>query len=95
MKRHIVAENCTEEVTGGYDTVNNQIVVCHNRVYTEEMTQAVIAHEMIHMFDHCRAKFDFTNLEHIACSEVGRVGSGPRIQTLFLTVVSLFVDSRR
>ena len=68
--RHIVSEDCAEAVTGGYDTVNNQIIVCQNRVYTQEMTQGVIAHELIHMFDYCRAKLDFNNLEHIACSEV-------------------------
>ena len=71
VSRHIVCENCAEEVTGGYDTSKNQIIVCQNRVYTEEMTQAVIGHELIHMFDYCRAKMEFTNLEHIACSEVG------------------------
>lgn len=72
VTRHIVCENCAEEVTGGYDTVNNQIIVCQNRVYTEEMTQAVISHELIHMFDYCRAKMDFGDLEHIACSEVSQ-----------------------
>ena len=25
---------------------------------------------MIHMFDFCRADVDFTNLEHLACTEV-------------------------
>lgn len=70
LNRHIVCENCSEDVTGGYDTSANQIVVCQNRVYTQQMTQAVIGHELIHMFDYCRAKMDFTNLEHIACSEI-------------------------
>ncbi|KAH7644835.1 mitochondrial inner membrane protease atp23 [Dermatophagoides farinae] len=70
MNRHICCENCGEQVTGGYDTTRNQIVVCHNRVYTKEMTAAVIGHELIHMFDYCRAKLDFNNLDHIACSEI-------------------------
>lgn len=70
LSRHIVCENCSEEVTGGYDTLENQIIVCQNRVYSEEMTAAVISHELIHMFDYCRAKMDFANLEHIACSEI-------------------------
>jgi len=30
----------------------------------------VLSHEMIHMFDFCRADVDFTNLEHLACTEV-------------------------
>ncbi|UXI16258.1 magnesium-dependent phosphatase 1-like [Sarcoptes scabiei] len=70
FERNICCENCSSEVTGGYDTARNQIVVCHNRVYTKEMTGAVLAHEMIHMFDYCRAEMDFNNLEHIACSEI-------------------------
>lgn len=70
LEKQVVCENCSEEVTGGYDINKNQIVVCQNRVYTQEMTQAVIGHELIHMFDYCRAKADFTNLEHVACSEI-------------------------
>lgn len=34
LERHIVSENCSEALTGGYDTSANQIVVCQNRVYT-------------------------------------------------------------
>ena len=30
----------------------------------------VMAHELLHAFDKCRAKFDITNLEHMACTEV-------------------------
>lgn len=70
IEKHISCENCKEGITGGYDTVRNQIVICHNQVYTQDMNQAVITHELIHMFDYCRAKVDFTNLEHVACSEV-------------------------
>lgn len=77
MNRHICCENCGEQVTGGYDTTRNQIVVCHNRVYTKEMTAAVIGHELIHMFDYCRAKLDFNNLDHIACSEVNSFLTSP------------------
>lgn len=29
-----------------------------------------IAHEMVHMFDHCRFKLDWHNLRHVACTEV-------------------------
>lgn len=34
------------------------------------MIQGVLIHEMIHMFDYCRHKLDFTNLEHVACTEI-------------------------
>ena len=30
----------------------------------------VLAHEFVHAFDYCRAKVDFENLEHLACTEI-------------------------
>ena len=34
----------------------------------------VITHELIHAFDDCRAKVDFKNIRHVACTEVARLG---------------------
>ena len=48
-----------------------QIVVCQNNSSSRRLCCNVMAHELIHMFDFCRAKVDFTNLEHLACTEVG------------------------
>jgi len=31
-----------------------------------------MAHELIHAFDDCRAKVDFANIDHVACTEVRR-----------------------
>lgn len=31
----------------------------------------VMTHELIHAYDNCRAKVDFVNIEHLACTEVG------------------------
>lgn len=67
IRRHIVCETCNG-CQGGYDPDTNQIVV--NKNLGSDKMLRVIAHEMIHMFDFCRANFDFTNLEHVACSEV-------------------------
>lgn len=47
-----------------------QIVVCHNQTKNQKMVQGVLAHEMIHMFDFCRKKLDFKNLDHLACTEI-------------------------
>lgn len=35
----------------------------------QDMEQTV-GHELVHMFDKCRAKVDFGNLDHLACTEV-------------------------
>lgn len=69
LARHVVCERC-HGCYGGYDPDTNQIVICKNSVITKNKVLSVMAHEMIHMFDFCRAKFDFNNLDHVACSEI-------------------------
>lgn len=69
LARHVSCENCNE-CHGGFDPETKQIIVCQNTYITEARTLSILMHEMIHMFDYCRAKFDFDNLEHVACSEV-------------------------
>ncbi|XP_049804063.1 mitochondrial inner membrane protease ATP23 homolog [Schistocerca nitens] len=70
IRRHISCEVCDISVTGGYDPELNQIVVCQNVALKEGIVQGILAHEMIHMFDYCRNKLDFKNLDHLACTEV-------------------------
>jgi inner membrane protease ATP23 len=69
LRRHVTCEFCSKEVTGGYDPVQNQIVVCCN-TSTFQTVQGILAHELLHMFDHCRSHMDFRNPHHVACSEV-------------------------
>ncbi|CAG0890325.1 unnamed protein product [Darwinula stevensoni] len=70
IRRHIVCEGCEKTVTGGYDPTLNQIVVCQNMCRQDSVVQGVLFHEMIHMFDYCRNKLDFKNLQHLACTEI-------------------------
>ncbi|CAL4064843.1 unnamed protein product [Meganyctiphanes norvegica] len=70
IRRHISCEVCDVSVSGGYDPELNQVVVCQNVARSEGMTQGVLAHEFIHMFDYCRNKLDFKNVEHLACTEI-------------------------
>ncbi|XP_035729420.1 mitochondrial inner membrane protease ATP23 homolog isoform X2 [Vespa mandarinia] len=70
MRRHISCEICDYSVKGGYDAQLNQIVVCQNTAHSESKVQGVLAHEMIHMFDYCRNKLDFKNIDHLACTEI-------------------------
>ncbi|ESO03482.1 hypothetical protein HELRODRAFT_192056 [Helobdella robusta] len=69
-KRHVSCENCLSKVNGGYDPSNNQIVVCQNASTDQNVCCAVLTHELVHMFDYCRADVDFKNLEHLACTEI-------------------------
>lgn len=48
-----------------------QVVVCYDQIRFQEEVNMVLAHELIHAYDHCRAKnVDWHNCEHHACSEV-------------------------
>lgn len=70
IRRHIACEVCDPCVTGGYDPVLNQVVVCQNVAVNKGMVQGVLTHEMIHMFDYCRNNLDFKNIDHLACTEI-------------------------
>ncbi|GJQ68345.1 hypothetical protein Trydic_g16939 [Trypoxylus dichotomus] len=70
IRRHIACEECSPTVSGGYDPVLNQIVVCQNIATRKGIVQGVLTHEMIHMFDYCRNELDFKNIDHLACTEI-------------------------
>lgn len=70
IRRHISCEECSPTVSGGYDPGLNQIVICQNVVSSKGMIQGILTHEMIHMFDYCRNKLDFKNIDHLACTEI-------------------------
>jgi len=70
IRRHISCEMCDVSVSGGYDPVLNQVVVCQNIAKSEGMVQGVLAHEFIHMFDYCRNDLDFKDIDHLACTEI-------------------------
>ncbi|XP_039219670.1 mitochondrial inner membrane protease ATP23 homolog isoform X1 [Crotalus tigris] len=69
--RHISCENCDKHVGGGFDSSVSQIVLCQNNIHSQSQMNRVVAHELIHAFDHCRAHVDwFNNIKHLACSEI-------------------------
>ncbi|XP_057670122.1 mitochondrial inner membrane protease ATP23 homolog [Diorhabda carinulata] len=70
IRRHISCEECAPTVSGGYDPIMNQVIICQNTARKEGIVQAVLTHEMIHMFDYCKNDLDFKNLEHLACTEI-------------------------
>lgn len=51
-------------------------MLCENNVSqrSNEACCQVMAHELLHAFDKCRAKMDITKVEHMACTEVGDFG---------------------
>ncbi|XP_008202847.1 mitochondrial inner membrane protease ATP23 homolog [Nasonia vitripennis] len=70
FRRHISCEVCDSKVSGGYDPVLNQVVICQNVAKRKGYVQSVLTHELIHMFDYCKNDLDFKNIYHLACTEV-------------------------
>ncbi|XP_067120491.1 LOW QUALITY PROTEIN: mitochondrial inner membrane protease ATP23 homolog [Centruroides vittatus] len=70
LKRHVVCEPCDDVVSGGYDAELNQVIICQNVAKSSGRVQGAMSHELIHMFDYCRANMDFKNLDHLACTEI-------------------------
>ncbi|CAH1782585.1 unnamed protein product, partial [Owenia fusiformis] len=70
LKRHVSCEKCKSKVNGGFDPKNNQVVVCHNNSTALGVCCSVLAHELTHAFDQCRAKANFEDVRHLACTEI-------------------------
>lgn len=47
-----------------------KLTVCENYMISKSYTTRAIAHELIHAYDQCRAKLDFKNIDHLACTEI-------------------------
>eukprot|EP01027_Heterolobosea_sp_BB2_P015965 GEZU01022798.1.p1 GENE.GEZU01022798.1~~GEZU01022798.1.p1 ORF type:complete len:252 (+),score=2.34 GEZU01022798.1:122-877(+) len=69
-------ENCFEcrvcegDVQGGFNPDDKQVILCENKLGTYPQYENTLLHELIHAFDDCRAKLDWSNCLHQACSEV-------------------------
>ena len=68
--RHMVCEECSPDVEGGFDVTTNQVVICSNHCKTDDKVAEILKHELVHMYDHCTADVNFDNVSHLACTEV-------------------------
>jgi mitochondrial inner membrane protease ATP23 len=62
------------KASGGIDP-DYGIVLCANLVTNRKDREDTLTHEMVHMYDYVRFKFDRTNLRHMACTEVARLNA--------------------
>lgn len=76
---HIVVERCYPvfDGFGGFDSSNNEIVLCEEKFASLSKKRAqktmdmILSHELVHAFDHCRAQVEFyDNPRHSMCSEI-------------------------
>ncbi|PWN48441.1 mitochondrial inner membrane protease ATP23 [Violaceomyces palustris] len=73
----LLIASCPEGIAGGFNpsaptesTSRSGILLCSNRIFSKSHLEDTLSHEMIHWWDHCRFKVDWSNLSHHACSEV-------------------------
>eukprot|EP01134_Creolimax_fragrantissima_P005747 CFRG5747T1 len=57
------------EIAGGFNPYAG-IVICQEHVTTKSHMERTLMHELVHMYDHCKAKVDWTNAKHHACTEI-------------------------
>ncbi|KAJ9502584.1 Mitochondrial inner membrane protease atp23 [Exophiala xenobiotica] len=68
-KHNIRCKTCKEGMLAGFDHQYG-IKVCANWVQSKSMMEDVVAHEMVHAYDHLRFKTTLDeDLRHAACSE--------------------------
>jgi mitochondrial inner membrane protease ATP23 len=69
---NIRCRTCTTGMLGGFDH-RYGIMLCANYVEKQSMMEDVLAHEMVHAYDHLRFNTNLdheTDLKHVACSEI-------------------------
>lgn len=61
---------CISSVQCQLVSASPQVVLCENNIYSQGHMNDTLTHELVHAYDHCRAHVDWSNLQHIACTEV-------------------------
>lgn len=76
-KDFFVCRTCEFEMTGGFllptkgsKVYNPKIIMCEDKKIDKRMFQNTVLHELIHAYDICRAKMDWNNCKHYACTEI-------------------------
>lgn len=69
-QQNIVCKPCDMTHAGGFQPDPGAIQMCSGNFLSKNHMEATMAHELIHLYDHCRFKVDWMNLRHHACSEV-------------------------
>lgn len=71
-----------------------QIMVCSNHMNVQDEVNQVVIHELIHVYDDCRASnLDWANCAHHACSEVSTIMPAYCIIIYFVGWVSQVIQS--
>ncbi|KAG5456588.1 MAG: peptidase M76, partial [Olpidium bornovanus] len=67
-ERFISCVTCEAQRGGGFHVIDG-VSLCENRVHNKRMMEEALVHELMHAYDYCRYKVDWSNLYHHACAE--------------------------
>ena len=82
-EKFFTVEHCDSAIAGGFRPTSG-VVVCSNHVQTQEEVDNLVAHELIHAYDHCRgANLDWNDCRHHTCSEIRAASLSGDCQWLF------------
>jgi hypothetical protein len=81
---NIRCDPCTATRAGSFSPEAGAIQMCAGNFISKQHSESTMAHELIHMYDHCKFKVDWSNLRHHACSEVSvnMLPSSPSLTSL-------------
>ncbi|KAI9189647.1 Mitochondrial inner membrane protease atp23 [Blastocladiella emersonii ATCC 22665] len=68
-RQHMICQPCDPTRSGGFSPEHG-VVLCENQLMSKSHLEETLAHELIHALDHCRAKLDWSNCLHHACTEI-------------------------
>jgi inner membrane protease ATP23 len=64
----ILCSQCPNDRAGGFDPKTNSVLLNQSTI---TMTLAdSLNHELVHAYDNCTTKLDWTNINHVACTEI-------------------------
>lgn len=67
---HVQCITCNKPGAGDFAPEHGRVVICSRGFYNKKHMEDTIMHELMHIYDHCRFKVDWSNLRHLACSEI-------------------------
>lgn len=67
---NVLCAPCDYTRSGGFSPEAGAVILCAGRFFGKKHMEDTLVHELVHMYDHCKFKVDWSNLRHHACSEV-------------------------
>lgn len=69
-KENVLCTPCDLTRAGGFENQRGAVVLCAGNFFSSKHMENTMVHELMHMYDQCRFKVDWSNLRHHACSEI-------------------------